>query len=54
VAIKLPGATDQVTGRVARTDRGVIAVTFRQDKASLEQVDQALDTIARRSMPKAA
>jgi methyl-accepting chemotaxis protein len=54
VAIKLPGATDHVTGRIARTGRGVIAVAFRQDKASLELVDHALDTIARRSRPKAA
>jgi methyl-accepting chemotaxis protein len=48
VAIGLPGGTDHVTGR------GIIAMTFRQDKASLEQVDRALDTIARRSTPKAA
>ncbi|HEX3989677.1 MAG TPA: PilZ domain-containing protein, partial [Acetobacteraceae bacterium] len=47
LTIRLPGATDQVIGRVARTGRGVIAVTFRQDKGALEQIDRALDTIGR-------
>jgi methyl-accepting chemotaxis protein len=52
--IGLPGATGHVTGRVARAGQGVIVIIFRQDKASLEQVDRALDTIARRALPKAA
>jgi methyl-accepting chemotaxis protein len=54
VAIRLPGGTDDVSGRVARTGQGTIAISFRQDKASLERVDRALDTIARRHTPKAA
>jgi methyl-accepting chemotaxis protein len=54
VAIRLPGATDLVTGRVARAVRGIIAITFRQDTASLEQVDRALDTITRHGALKAA
>jgi hypothetical protein len=37
----------------ARRSKGTV-VTFRQDKASLERVDRALDTIARRATLKAA
>ena len=54
VTIRLPGVMDAVAGRVARTGRGVIAVAFRQDNATLAQVDHALDAIARPGASRAA
>jgi hypothetical protein len=54
VGVGLPGGTGDVTGRVARIGHGIVAITFRQDNASLQQVDHALDTIARRALSKAA
>jgi hypothetical protein len=43
-----------VGGRVARIGAGVIAIMFRQDEATLERVDRALDMIARRNVSMAA
>ncbi len=54
LTIRLPGATEPVFGRVARTGRSIIAVTFRQDKATMDQIDRALDTIERLRSPQAA
>jgi methyl-accepting chemotaxis protein len=44
MALVLPGG-HMVRGRVARNHNGVVALAFRQDEASLAQIDQALAQI---------
>jgi methyl-accepting chemotaxis protein len=51
--IALPGS-GQVCGRVARNSNGLIGIAFRQDKASLELIDQSLAFIHRGSRQRAA
>ncbi|MDO9711057.1 cache domain-containing protein [Paracraurococcus lichenis] len=49
VELDLPGAGMPVAARVARTDDGVLAVTFRQDPATLACIDRTIETIAGRA-----
>jgi methyl-accepting chemotaxis protein len=53
VACVLPYADQGVMARVARTGQGLVALSFRQDKASLTVLDQVLDAMAHQ-MPRAA
>jgi methyl-accepting chemotaxis protein len=53
-ALVLSGSTARVAARVSRADRGVLALTVRQDVATLAQLDQALDTIRRLAQRNAA
>jgi methyl-accepting chemotaxis protein len=48
------GLPERVSGRVARSSHGVIAIMFRQDATSLAQIDRTLDAIGRRAGVKAA
>jgi hypothetical protein len=54
VRVALPGARGPVIARVARVQSGFIAMTFRQDQATLLLLDYALDTIAQRAALNAA
>ncbi len=54
VEITLPHTAGTVGGRVAHVADDVVRVTFRQDAASLERIDRALDAIGRAGLPKAA
>ncbi len=47
VEIELPGASGPVPARVIRTSGGSLAIAFRQDPASLERIDRAMETIAK-------
>jgi methyl-accepting chemotaxis protein len=54
VEIALPDGAGDVAGRVVRTGANIVAITFRQDGASLERIDRALDAVTRRGARKAA
>ena len=54
VRIGIPGVSDMVMGRIARNERGLMVITFRQDALSLEKIDRCLDTISRGDLRKAA
>jgi methyl-accepting chemotaxis protein len=47
VELLLPGASGAARGRIQRTGHGFVAAMFRQDAATLAEVDAALDTIGR-------
>ena len=50
----LPGTDGAVAARVVRAADGLLALVFRQEAASLERVDRALDHIARAAAGQAA
>ena len=50
----LPGTDDAVAARVVRANGGLLGLVFRQEAASLAQVDRAIDHIARVPEPRAA
>jgi methyl-accepting chemotaxis protein len=49
----LPGG-GTVTGRVVRSDKGVLTVAFRQDEVNVEMLDRALNAITQRRVAAAA
>jgi hypothetical protein len=51
--IGLPGGT-LVQGRIARIGGGTMGISFRQDQASLSQIDRALDVIRSLTIAHAA
>lgn len=42
----LPGGSASVSGRIARTGAGAVAIVFRQDPASAAVVESALARLA--------
>jgi methyl-accepting chemotaxis protein len=53
VKVGLP-AGESVSGRVVRSQDGVITVVFRQDQTSLASVDRSVEAIRRKTAPTAA
>jgi methyl-accepting chemotaxis protein len=53
VQLTLPGTDGAVGARVVWSRNGVLALAFRQDAATLRQVDQALASVSR-TLPAAA
>jgi methyl-accepting chemotaxis protein len=49
LSLEIPGVSSAVEARVARADRGGLAVAFRQDVANLVRVDAALARLAPRA-----
>ena len=45
VQVVLPGTREPVSGRVVRAGQGLLALTFRQDPATLERVSRAIELI---------
>ena len=51
VKVVMRGTNEALLARVARVEHGVMALAFRQDRASLARIDQVMDLMAR---PEAA
>jgi hypothetical protein len=45
VQLQLPGANGLVVARTVRSEKGVLALAFRQDESVLRQVDTSLEHI---------
>ena len=54
VPIELPGGDARVVARIVRSEKGVLALAFRQDAAILRGVDQALALMSQGAASKAA
>jgi len=54
VQVELPGAAGAVSARVVRSERGLLALAFRQDAAVLRSVDQAMARITAGAVAAAA
>jgi len=54
VQVELPGAAGAVSARVVRSERGLLALAFRQDAAVLRSVDQAMARITAGAVAPAA
>ena len=53
VQIGLPAGV-KVRGRIVRSEHGVIAVAFRQDAATVAQIERAMELLSRQTLPRAA
>ena len=49
VQLQLPGASGLVVARTVRSEKGVLALAFRQDETVLRQVDMSLERIGSRN-----